>query len=54
MTALVTDLPLERLMQADEIIVCNSLFGAWQVIELAGQHWQPHGLAAKIRFILQE
>jgi 4-amino-4-deoxychorismate lyase len=54
MTASIADLPLEKLLQADEIIICNSIFGAWQVVELAGQHWQPQGLAANIRLIFQE
>ncbi len=49
----VADLPLEKLMQADEIITCNSLYGAWQAIELNGQKWQPQNLAMQLRQILQ-
>ena len=50
----VAHLPLSRLMQADEIIICNSLYGAWQVKSLNEQHWQPQPLAAKLRALLRE
>lgn len=50
----VADLPLDKLMQADEIITCNSLYGAWQVIVLNRQKWQPQDLAMQLRQILQE
>ena len=50
----VTDLPLDKLMQADEIVTCNSLYGAWQVIALNRQNWQPQSLAKQLRQILQE
>jgi len=53
LNAKVTDLPLDRLIQADEIITCNSLYGAWQAIALNRQNWQPQGLAAQLRQILQ-
>jgi 4-amino-4-deoxychorismate lyase len=47
--AKVTDLPLGKLMQADEIITCNSLYGAWQVIALNHREWQPQDLAKQLR-----
>lgn len=50
----VADLSLDKLMQADEIITCNSLYGAWQVIALNRQNWQSQDLAMKLRQILQE
>lgn len=50
----IAHLPLSRLLQADEIIICNSLFGAWQVKSLAKQHWQPQQLAAQLRSCLQD
>jgi 4-amino-4-deoxychorismate lyase len=53
LTARVADLPLAELTKADEIITCNSLYGAWQVIELNGQRWKTQGLAMKLRQILQ-
>ena len=39
-------------MQADEIIICNSLYGVWQVKSLDEQHWQPQQLAAELRPLL--
>jgi len=50
----VADLPLDKLIQADEIIICNSLYGAWQVIVLNHQKWQSQGLAKQLRQELQE
>jgi 4-amino-4-deoxychorismate lyase len=47
-------LTLSRLMQADEVIICNSLYGAWQVKSLQDRHWQPQELAATLRLLLQE
>ncbi len=40
---------LKDLHSADEVIICNSLFGAWQVRELAGQQWAKQSLAEKLR-----
>ena len=48
----VAHFPLSRLMQADEIIICNSLYGAWQVKSLNEQHWQPQPLAAELCTLL--
>jgi 4-amino-4-deoxychorismate lyase len=50
----IRQLDLDQLMQADEIIICNSLFGAWQVRSLNNRIWLPQDLAARIRTILQE
>jgi len=49
----VTLMPLVKLMQADELITCNSLYGAWQVRIFNGRQWQQQGLAAQLRNILQ-
>lgn len=49
----VTLMPLVELMQADELITCNSLYGAWQVRIFNGRQWQPQDLAAQLRNILQ-
>jgi 4-amino-4-deoxychorismate lyase len=46
-------MPLVKLMQADELITCNSLYGAWQVRTFNGRQWQQQGLAAQLRNILQ-
>jgi 4-amino-4-deoxychorismate lyase len=45
----VTLLPFEKLLQADEVIVCNSLFGAFQVNKIGQRTWQPQALAKTIR-----
>ena len=45
----VRHLRLSELMDADEVITCNSLYGAWQVRHLADRLWQPGVLAAKLR-----
>ena len=50
----ITHFSLNKLMQADEVIICNSLYGAWQVRELNGQQWQLQALAGQLRNILQE
>jgi 4-amino-4-deoxychorismate lyase len=50
----VRHLRLSELMDADEMIVCNSLYGAWQVRHLANHTWQPGVLAAKLRERLRE
>jgi 4-amino-4-deoxychorismate lyase len=45
----VTLLPFEKFLQADEVIVCNSLFGAFQVNKIGQRTWQPQALAKTIR-----
>ncbi len=45
----VNPLSLERLLQADEVIVCNSLYGAFQVNTLAARTWPQQKLASIIR-----
>jgi 4-amino-4-deoxychorismate lyase len=45
---------LSELMDADELLICNSLFGVWQVRNLAGHTWQSGKLAARFRKILKE
>lgn len=50
----VSALPLEQLMQADEVIICNSLFGAWQVRNFNKQEWPRQDLAARLQTMLQE
>lgn len=49
----VRSMPLAELMQADELITCNSLYGAWQVRAFNGRHWQQQKLAVQLRNILQ-
>jgi 4-amino-4-deoxychorismate lyase len=45
-------LSLPRLLEADEVIICNSLYGAFQVHTIGAKHWPQHALAATIRKVL--
>ncbi len=40
---------LSELMDADEVVVCNSIFGAWQVRRLVSHTWPLGALAARLR-----
>lgn len=50
----ITHIPLTTLLDADEVVITNSLFGAWQVLEIGNKQWQPQSLAAQLRKLLQE
>lgn len=39
---------LPKLMQADELVICNSLYGVWQVRSVSEQHWSKLSLAAQL------
>lgn len=52
LTVKVESMSLDKLMQADEIIICNSLLGAWQVVKLNGQQWVKQKLDAQLREML--
>ena len=39
---------LKKLLTADEIIICNSLYGAWQVRSVANKSWQKQNLAQDV------
>lgn len=54
MTVRVENLPLARIYNADEVVLCNSVFGVWQVRELAGKSWQAGNLAARLRSLLDD
>jgi 4-amino-4-deoxychorismate lyase len=43
---------LEKLLTADEVIICNSLFGAWQVRMLKDKQWSKQDLAINLRKVL--
>lgn len=45
----ITDLSLEQLLDADEVLICNSLYGAWQVRALGEHNWEPGQLASRLR-----
>jgi 4-amino-4-deoxychorismate lyase len=40
----VETIQLNQLLEADEVIICNSLFGVWQVVELAEKKWSKQDL----------
>jgi 4-amino-4-deoxychorismate lyase len=44
---------LEKLYEADEVIICNSLYGVFQVRHIGDKQWQPQALAATLRSILK-
>jgi 4-amino-4-deoxychorismate lyase len=52
--AKVQKLSLDRLMRADEIIICNSLFGTWQAIDFNGKKWSKQLLSEKLSALLQQ
>lgn len=54
MAVRVENLPLARIYDADEVVLCNSVVGVWQVRELAGKTWQAGGLAARLRSLLDD
>ena len=48
----VATLSLERLLQADEVMICNSLYGAFQVRSLNQKVWPQLNLAKNVRAAL--
>lgn len=48
------NIPLFQFMKADEILICNSLFGVWQVTEFKQQHWKKQLLANKLNALLKD
>lgn len=50
----ITSLTLDALMEADEVLMCNSLYGAWQLVDFNGRTWSVAPLAGRLRQILQE
>lgn len=54
MTVKVENLALARIYDADEIVLCNSVIGIWQVRELAGKTWPADGLAVRLRSLLDD
>ena len=52
LTVQVTQLPLAHLMQADEVLICNSLFGVFQVRSIQNTSWPQQALAKNFRALL--
>lgn len=49
----VADISLEQLQQADEVFVCNSVYGIWPVREYAGMSWSVGPLTRKLQGIVR-
>ncbi|MFF7107741.1 MULTISPECIES: aminodeoxychorismate lyase [Pseudomonas] len=47
----VRDLTLEDLQQADEVFVCNSVYGIWPVREFAALNWPAGPLTLKLQAV---
>ncbi|MCE5180470.1 MAG: aminodeoxychorismate lyase [Betaproteobacteria bacterium] len=54
MAVKVEKLALARVYAADEMVLCNSVIGAWQVRELAEKIWSTGGLAMRLRSFLDD
>ncbi|MEQ1487306.1 MAG: aminodeoxychorismate lyase [Methylotenera sp.] len=52
LTVEIAPLSLSRLLHADEIIICNSLYGALQVTKIGDVIWPPQALANTFRNLL--
>jgi 4-amino-4-deoxychorismate lyase len=44
---------LKKLLSADEVVICNSLFGVWQVRQLGNKQWSKQNMAINLREALQ-
>lgn len=44
---------LTDMLLADEVIICNSLYGAWQVRRIGEKHWPAGSLANDLRELLK-
>lgn len=54
MAVRVDTLPLDRIRSAEEVVLCNSVIGIWQVRELAEKKWPAGNLAARLRKLLND
>jgi 4-amino-4-deoxychorismate lyase len=46
------EISLDQLLGADEVIICNSLYGVFQVTKIGNTRWAKQDLAEKIRNIV--
>ncbi len=53
LTIKVQKITLKDLLQADEVLICNSLIGAWQVIKLQDKTWIMQNTASQLRVLLE-
>lgn len=49
LTLEVSRFPLRALLDADEVLMCNSVIGIWPVREIGPRHWLPGELAPALR-----
>ncbi|MDP2783057.1 MAG: aminodeoxychorismate lyase [Sulfurimicrobium sp.] len=54
MAVRVGKLPLDRLMEAEEIMLCNSVIGVWPVREFNGRVWDKGGVAVRLRQLMED
>jgi 4-amino-4-deoxychorismate lyase len=54
MTVKVGKLSLDRLMEADEVMLCNSVIGLWPVREFNGRAWEMGCVAVQLRRLMEE
>jgi len=45
----ILEIDINMLLSADEVIICNSLFGAWQVRQIDETYWPAGILASRLR-----
>ncbi|NWL80239.1 aminodeoxychorismate lyase [Pseudomonas taiwanensis] len=50
----VRDITYDEFLQADEVFLCNSLFGVWPVRSVTGHHWPVGPLTRKLQVIARE
>jgi 4-amino-4-deoxychorismate lyase len=53
LTAEIGHIRLSHVLSADEVIICNSLYGAWQVRRIGDTHWPAGSLAHDLRELLK-
>jgi 4-amino-4-deoxychorismate lyase len=49
----IEEFSLARLLEAEEVFLCNSVAGVWRVRELSGRTWWPGYVTAAIRQVLE-
>lgn len=54
MTIRVESLPLARLYDATELMLCNSVIGVWQIRELGEKTWQTGKFVKQLRALLDD
>ena len=50
----IADIPLERLVEADEVLVCNSLYGVWPVRQFEATVWSVGPLTRKLQRLIAD